>query len=111
MSKALWKFAALCAVTLAANICASAQTLTLLSADYGVEGNRIDVTCRVQSMVQNGSLGFRIANYELGGDPAPEQPKEFRIRARDYRGRILDYNFLERQNVNLSLTDPGHKYF
>jgi hypothetical protein len=107
MRKTLCRFTALCALALAGNACAIAQTLTLLSADYGVEGKRIDVTCRVQSMVQNGSLGFRITNYELGGDPAPEQPKEFRIRARDYRGRILDYNFLERQNVNLSLTDRG----
>ena len=107
MMKTFLQFTALCALTLAANVCALAQTLTLLSADYGVEGNRIDVTCRVQSLVQNGFLGFRISNYELGGDPAPEQPKEFRIRARDYRGRILDYNFLERQNVSLSVADRG----
>ena len=36
------------------DLSAHAQNLTLLSADYGVEGNRIDVTCRVQSLVQNG---------------------------------------------------------
>jgi DnaJ-like protein C11, C-terminal len=88
-------------------IFAHAQNLTLLSADYGVEGNRIDVTCRVQSLVQNGYLSFRITNYAMGGDPAPEQPKEFRIRARDYRGRIQDLNFREKDDVNLQVTDRG----
>lgn len=86
---------------------AQSQTLTLLSADYGVEGRRVDVTCRVQSMVQNGYLHFRISNYQLGGDPAPEQPKELRLRARDYRGRVYDYNFVERQDVDLQVTDRG----
>lgn len=86
---------------------AGAQTLTLLSADYGVEGSRFDVTCRVQSMVQNGSLNFRVTNYSLGGDPAPDQSKEFRVRARDYRGRVFDYIVPERQDVSLQVTDRG----
>lgn len=92
---------------LLATLAAQAQTLTLLSADYGVEGRRVDVTCRVQSMVQNGYLHFRISNYQLGGDPAPEQTKELRVRARDYRGRIYDYNFVERQDVDLQVADRG----
>jgi hypothetical protein len=89
------------------SIRADAQSVTLLSADYGVEGSRMDVTCRVQSMVQNGYLHFRITNYLLGGDPAPEQPKEFRIRARDFRGRVYDYNFHEKEDVALQASDPG----
>jgi hypothetical protein len=94
-------------VLAAGSVSVKAQTVTLLSADYGLEGNRVDVTCRVQSMVQNGYLHFRITNYELGGDPAPEQVKEFRIRARDYRGRILDYNFREKEDVDLQVMDRG----
>jgi len=86
---------------------ASAQTLTLLSADYGVEGNRIDVTCRVQSLVQGGYLHLRITNYALGGDPAPEQPKEFRLRARDYQGRIYDFYVHEKEDAELQLTGRG----
>jgi hypothetical protein len=86
---------------------AHAQSVTLLSADYGVEGSRVDVTCRVQSMVQNGYLHFRITNYQLGGDPAPEQPKELRIRARDFRGRIYDYIVPEKNDVDLQATDHG----
>jgi hypothetical protein len=85
----------------------SAQTVTLLSADYGVDGNRVDVTCRVQSLVQNGYLAFRITNYALGGDPAPDYPKELRIRARDYRGQVFDFNYPEKQDVSLQLANQG----
>ena len=81
--------------------------MTLLSADYGIEGNRTDVTCRVQSLVQGGYLRLRIMNYALGGNPVPEQPKQFRLRARDYRGRIYDFNMLEKEAVALQLTDRG----
>ena len=81
--------------------------MTLLSADYGVEGNRVDVTCRVQSLVQGGYLHFRITNYALGGDPVPEQPKQLRLRARDYQGRVYDYNMREKEGVALQLTDRG----
>jgi hypothetical protein len=95
------------ALLFVSSLSASAQTMTLLSADYGVQGNRIDVTCRVQSLVQDGYLHFRITNYVLGGDPAPEQPKEFRLRARDYQGRVQDYNMLEKEGVSLQLTDRG----
>jgi len=85
----------------------SAQTVTLLSADYGIEGNRVDVTCRVQSLVQNGYLSFRITNYEMGGDPAPEMAKELRIRARDYRGQIFDFNYPEKQDITLQVASQG----
>ena len=105
--KPVLKLTAIFLMVLAASALATAQTLTLLSADYGIEGNRFDVTCRVQSMVQNGYLSFRVTNYSLGGDPAPEQAKEFRVRARDYRGRIFDYFFPEKQDVNLQVTDRG----
>ena len=95
------------ALLFVATLSANAQTMTLLSADYGIEGNRTDVTCRVQSLVQGGYLRLRITNYALGGDPVPEQPKQFRIRARDYRGRIYDFNMLEKEAVALQLTDRG----
>ena len=40
----------------------AAQAVTIMCADYGVEGNRIDVTTRVLAMVQNGYLNFRVTN-------------------------------------------------
>lgn len=101
------KLVTLVCVVLLACAAVAAQTITLLSADYGVEGNRVDVTCRVQSMVQNGYLHFRVSNYALGGDPAPDLPKELRIRARDYRGRIYDFVQPEMGAVDLQVTDKG----
>jgi len=89
------------------SLSASSQTMTLLSADYGVEGNRIDVTCRVQAPVQGGYLHIRVTNYALGGDPAPEQLKELRLRTRDYRGRVYDYYLREKEVTALQFTDRG----
>ena len=43
----------------------------IVSADYGAGHRRQNVTGRVQSMVQNGLLNFRVGNDTLGGDPAP----------------------------------------
>jgi hypothetical protein len=106
LSKWFFKVSVLCC-SVCASLFATAQTLTLLSADYGVEGNRVDVTCRVQSLVQNGFLNFQITNYALGGDPVPEQPKEFRIRARDYRSHIQDFYFHEKEDVSIQLADHG----
>jgi hypothetical protein len=97
------------ALMLALTVCA-AQAVTIMCADYGVEGNRVDVTARVLSMVQNGYLNFRVTNYDLGGDPAPEQIKEFRIRARDSRGYIQDYNFREKDTVNLEVSNGGQNF-
>ncbi len=90
-----------------ATMVSAAQAVTIMCADYGVEGNRVDVTNRVLSMVQSGYLNFRVTNYELGGDPAPDQIKEFRIRARDSRGYIQDYNFREKDTVSLEVSGGG----
>jgi len=88
----------------------AAQAVTIMCADYGVEGNRIDVTTRVLSMVQNGYLNFRVTNYDLGGDPAPGQIKEFRIRGRDRSGYIQDYNFHEKDTVNLEVSGGAQNF-
>lgn len=88
---------------------AAAQDGQLVSADYGAGSRRVDVTSRVQSMVQNGSLKFRVGNSALGGDPAPKQVKELRIRLRWQNGRTRDYRYAEGDTVNLTL-DAGGDY-
>jgi hypothetical protein len=83
---------------------AAAQNRSLVSADYGVRDNRIDVTSRVQSLLRNGNLNFRADNQTLAvNDPAPGQVKELRIKLRDSDGRVQDYRFREGDSVNLSL--------
>jgi hypothetical protein len=59
---------------------------TIVRATYGAGHNRIDVTPRVQSLVQNGRLSFRLTNESLGvPDPAPGRVKELRIQMRSYQ--------------------------
>jgi hypothetical protein len=86
---------------------AAAQSGQLVSADYGAGNNRVDVTSRVQSLAQDGSLNFRVSDDALGGDPAPHQAKELRIRLRGRDGRIQDYRFQERDTVDLTLAASG----
>jgi len=54
---------------------------TIVSATYGFGNSCVDVTSRVQSLVQpNGKLYFRITTETLGvRDPAPGRTKDLRI--------------------------------
>lgn len=80
----------------------------IVSADYGAGHRRQNVTGRVQSMVQNGLLNFRVGNDTLGGDPAPGQTKELRLKVREWNGRTQDMRFREGQSVYLQVgATPG----
>ena len=81
----------------------AAAQRTIVSAEYGAGHRRQNVTGRVQSMVQNGLLNFTVSNDSLGGDPAPGQQKELRLRVRDYNGRTQDMRFREGQSVYLQV--------
>jgi hypothetical protein len=80
---------------------------TIASATYGAGRRRADVTSRVQSMVQNGTLNFRVNNDNMGGDPAPGQVKELHIRIRQWNGRTRDYKFQEQSQVVLQVGGSG----
>ena len=80
----------------------------IVSADYGAGHRRQNVTGRVQSMVQNGLLNFRVGNDTLGGDPAPGQTKELRLKVREWNGRTQEMRFREGQSVYLQVGgNPG----
>jgi hypothetical protein len=50
--------------------------LQILSAKYGAGRQQVDVTGRLQSLVNNGRLNVQVNNGSLGvGDPAPNTPK------------------------------------
>jgi hypothetical protein len=89
---------------------ALAQGGTIASATYGAGRRRADVTGRVQSMVQNGTLNFRVNNDSMGGDPAPGQVKELHIRVRQWNGRTRDYKFQEQSQVTLQVGGGGNQY-
>lgn len=95
------RFGALLIVIFAAALCASAQSL--LSATYGSGDNRVDVTNRLQSFARGGNLSVRVSNQTMGVDPAPRQPKDLRVQARDTSGQVHDYLFREGEMASLQV--------
>lgn len=79
----------------------------LIAADYGAGDQRIDVTSRIQSLVQNGYLNVRVNNDTMGvPDPARGHVKELRLHLRD-GNRIHDYIFRENSVANVALSAGG----
>lgn len=77
----------------------------IANATYGIGGVQVNVTQRVQSLVRNGYLSFKVTNQELGvNDPAPGKVKELRIDVREWNGNIRTYTFHEWNQVNLQVS-------
>jgi hypothetical protein len=73
--------------------------LRVTSARYGSGGRVADVTGRLQGMVNNGILRVRVDNDSMGGDPAPNQPKQLHLQYL-YQGRqrsmtVREGNYLQ----------------
>ncbi len=62
------------------------QGVYIVRARYGYGNQTLDVTDRVQGMVRNGRMEFRVGNDTLGTDPAPGRRKSLEIVYR-YRGQ------------------------
>jgi hypothetical protein len=88
---------------------AKAQGGELVAAQWGVPGNRVDVTARVRTFVHDGALRFDVTRFVLGVDPAPHRDKDLIIRVRRWDGAVDEYNYPERSAVNLEL-DPEAGY-
>ncbi len=87
------------------SIGASAQTWQVMSADYGVNNNRVDVTNTVRRLV-NGP-NFRVNNTTMGIDPARGKDKVLRIHARSGNGQMRDFNYQEGQTVDSRMFTGG----
>jgi len=74
--------------------------LRVFSARYGSGGRGMDVTGRVQSMVRNNSLRFRVNNDSMGGDPAPGQTKQLYLQY-SYNGQNRNITVGENQEVRI----------
>lgn len=97
----IW-FLALLITSLALLAHSAAAQGAITRATYGAGHNRIDVTRRVQSLVQDGRLNFRLTNESLGvPDPAPGRVKDLRIQVRQPNGQPRSYQFQEKGVVSL----------
>jgi hypothetical protein len=78
--------------------------LELLSADYGVEGNRVNVSAAVEEWIESGRPEFRVLPENFGiGDPAPHEVKALRIRVRDDRGQVREFTYRDKEVVEIGL--------
>ena len=84
---------------------AAAQSWQVMSADYGVNNNRVDVTNTVRRLV-NGP-NFRVNNTTMGVDPARGKDKVLRIHARSGNGQMRDFNYQEGQTVDSRMFTGG----
>jgi hypothetical protein len=88
---------------------AMAQGGELVRAEWGVPGNRVDVTARVRTFAHDGVLQFEATRFALGVDPAPHQNKDLVIRIRHWNGEVEEFKYPERSSVNLEL-DPEDRW-
>ena len=73
--------------------------LNIVSATYGAGRQRRDVTDRIRSMVRGGRLSISVNNDALGGDPAPNVPKDLRVVYSSGRGREREVRVNEGQQL------------
>lgn len=76
-------------------------SLGIVRATYGAGRQQRDVTARLQSQVQDGRISISVDNNVMGGDPAPNVPKELLVTYTDNRGRQHEVRVAEGQQLNL----------
>lgn len=74
--------------------------LRILRADYGTQNHFADVTARLNSQVQNGTLNLRITNDTMGGDPADNRRKTLTVWYL-YNGRPANVVVSEKDTLTL----------
>lgn len=66
----------------------------ILRAEYGTPDRHIDVTQRLRELAR-ADIRFRMGNSTFGADPAPGVKKILRIYARDPRGDVRTFEYVE----------------
>lgn len=82
---------------------AMAQGGELVRAEWGVPGNRVDVTARVRTFIHDGILQMEVTRFNLGIDPAPHQNKDLVVRVRRWNGEVEEFKYPERSTCTLEL--------
>jgi hypothetical protein len=82
---------------------AMAQGGELVRAEWGVPGNRVDVTARVRTFIHDGILQMEVTRFNLGIDPAPHQNKDLIVRVRRWNGEVEEFKYPERSTCTLEL--------
>ncbi|MBA3913282.1 MAG: hypothetical protein H0X25_05385 [Acidobacteriales bacterium] len=75
--------------------------LRIITATYGSGYRRVDVSGRLQTLVQNGRLSIRVTNDAMGGDPAPKQKKSLDVTYSVNNGRTSRRSVYEGGYLNI----------
>jgi len=75
----------------------------IVRADYGSGNNWMDVTERVQSLVQGDSLNFRVAANTVGVNARRSSIRSLRLQLQDENGRTRQITYRDNQQVNLRI--------
>ncbi len=78
--------------------------LEILSATYGFENRVNDVRFRLQALIENNRLSFKVVNDLLGGDPAVGKNKTLTV-IYSWQGKTYQVGQREGQSVNIP--DPS----
>src|SRR5882672_5833158 len=79
----------------------------IVRAEYGTGHRFVDVTPRVQALVRDGVLDFRVSHDSLDADPAEGHRKELRLQVRNARGQIRQMTFVDSSQVHLYVGVAG----
>jgi len=94
-------------LTLLIATAAAQDSVQIVRAEYGTRHRFVDVTPRVQSLVRDGVLDFRVSHNSLDADPAEGHQKELRLQVRDARGQIRQMTFVDSSQVHLYVGVAG----
>jgi hypothetical protein len=75
----------------------------IVRADYGAGNNWMNVTERVQSLVQGDSLSFRVAANAVGVNARRSTVRSLRLQLKDENGRSRQITYRDNQQVNLRI--------
>jgi len=75
----------------------------IVRADYGSGNNWVDVTERVQSLVQGDSLNFRVAANTVGVNARRSSIRSLRLQLTNENGRTRQITYRDNQQVNLKI--------
>ncbi|MCC6540543.1 MAG: DUF3395 domain-containing protein [Bryobacterales bacterium] len=82
----------ICSTLLLSAVMLAQQPLEILEGVYGAGNFQMNVTPKLQALVQNNVLEMAVDPAVLGGDPAPGQAKRLRVRYRVAGGVVQEFS-------------------
>src|SRR5205085_5567905 len=106
MKKSCIAFLLVCLLSLP--LLAGTSDWVIVRADYGSGNNWVDVTDRVQSLVQNDVINFTVNANTLGQPGRRGRNRVLRLQLRDPKGRDRQVSYREQQQVHFRVNTTSY---